>query len=103
MSSRTYSMSPELQLFNVFPGEMSLVGPRPIVLDEVPKYDHDIAHYYRVSPGITGVWQVSGRNDVSYTQRVKMDSWYVRNWSLWHDVTILCKTFPALLKRSGAY
>lgn len=91
------------QLINVLKGEMSLVGPRPIVNGEVPKYSSDIAHYYRVSPGITGLWQVSGRNDVTYEQRVAMDSWYVRNWTLWHDIVILCKTVPALLKRSGAY
>ncbi len=91
------------QLVNVLRGEMSLVGPRPIVLGEVPKYDHDIAHYYRVRPGITGLWQVSGRNDVTYEQRVQMDSWYVRNWSLWHDIAIVCKTIPALMNRSGAY
>jgi undecaprenyl-phosphate galactose phosphotransferase len=91
------------QLINVLKGEMSLVGPRPIVEGEVSKYQCDIAHYYRVSPGITGLWQVSGRNDVTYKQRVQLDSWYVRNWSLWHDVAIMCKTVPALLKRSGAY
>ncbi len=91
------------QLINVLKGEMSLVGPRPIVEGEVSKYQCDIVHYYRVSPGITGLWQVSGRNDVTYEQRVQLDSWYVRNWSLWHDVAIMCKTVPALLKRSGAY
>lgn len=91
------------QLLNVLRGDMSLVGPRPIVNVEVAKYDGDIAHYYRVRPGVTGLWQVSGRNDVSYPRRVHMDSWYVRNWSLWHDIAILCKTFPALLNRTGAY
>jgi undecaprenyl-phosphate galactose phosphotransferase len=91
------------QLLNVLRGEMSLVGPRPIVTAEVSKYEGDIAHYYRVRPGITGLWQVSGRNDVTYGQRVHMDSWYVRNWSLWHDIAIMFKTIPALLKRSGAY
>ncbi len=91
------------QLLNVLWGDMSLVGPRPIVVGEVGKYDHDIMHYYRVRPGITGLWQVSGRNDVSYARRVQMDSWYVRNWSLWHDIAILCKTIPVLLKRTGAY
>ena len=100
---RSSSLDELPQLFNVLKGEMSLVGPRPIVHGEVSKYHCDIAHYYRVSPGITGLWQVSGRNDVTYEQRVAMDSWYVRNWSLWHDVVILCKTVPALLKRSGAY
>ncbi len=91
------------QLLNVLKGDMTLVGPRPITLDEVSIYDSDIAHYNRVRPGITGLWQVSGRNDVTYRQRVAMDSWYVRNWSLWHDVAIFCKTFPAVLKRNGVY
>jgi undecaprenyl-phosphate galactose phosphotransferase len=91
------------QLINVLKGEMSIVGPRPIVVAETDKYDSDIVDYYRVRPGLTGLWQVSGRNNVSYGQRVRMDSWYVRNWSLWHDVMIICKTFPVLLKRVGAY
>lgn len=100
---RSTSLDELPQLINVLRGEMSLVGPRPIVTDEVAKYEYDIAHYYRVRPGITGLWQVSGRNDVSYAQRVQMDSWYVRNWSLWHDIAIMCKTIPALLQRKGAY
>ncbi len=91
------------QLINVLRGEMSLVGPRPIVSAEINNYAGDIAHYYKVRPGVTGLWQVSGRSDVSYPQRVHMDSWYVRNWSFWHDIAIICKTFPALLKSSGAY
>jgi Undecaprenyl-phosphate galactose phosphotransferase WbaP len=91
------------QLLNVLRGEMSIVGPRPIVVAETDKYDSEINDYYRVRPGLTGLWQVSGRSNVSYGQRVSMDSWYVRNWSLWHDVMIICKTFPALLKRRGAY
>ena len=100
---RASSLDELPQLFNVLRGEMSLVGPRPIVQDEVAKYRHAIAHYYRVNPGITGLWQVSGRNNVSYAERVRMDSWYARNWSLWNDIAILFRTFPALLKRSGAY
>lgn len=91
------------QLLNVLRGDMSLVGPRPIVVAETDRYENDIAHYYRVRPGITGLWQVSGRNDVSYAQRVHMDSWYVRNWSLWHDIAIVCKTIPVVFKRTGAY
>ena len=91
------------QLLNVLRGEMSLVGPRPIVVAEADKYHSDIAYYCRVRPGITGVWQVSGRNKVSYAKRVQMDVWYVRNWSLWHDIAILFKTFPVLVRRSGAY
>jgi Undecaprenyl-phosphate galactose phosphotransferase WbaP len=91
------------QLFNVLRGDMSLVGPRPIVYAEARKYAADAVHYYRVRPGITGLWQVSGRNDVSYERRVQLDIWYVRNWSLWRDMAILCKTVPVLLKRTGAY
>jgi len=91
------------QLINVLKGEMSLVGPRPIVQEEVRKYRHDIQYYRTVRPGITGLWQVSGRNDISYDQRVDMDGWYVRNWTLWHDVVIMCKTIPALMRRRGAY
>jgi Undecaprenyl-phosphate galactose phosphotransferase WbaP len=91
------------QLFNVLKGEMSIVGPRPIIVAETAKYDNDIAFYYRVRPGITGLWQVSGRNDVSYAERVRMDSWYVRNWSLWHDIAIICKTIPVVINRDGAY
>jgi Undecaprenyl-phosphate galactose phosphotransferase WbaP len=91
------------QLFNVLKGEMSIVGPRPIIVAETAKYDNDIAFYYRVRPGITGLWQVSGRNDVSYADRVRMDSWYVRNWSLWHDITIICKTFAVVIRQDGAY
>ncbi len=91
------------QLLNVLRGDMSLVGPRPIVIAEASRYDSDISHYYRVRPGVTGLWQVSGRNDVSYSERVQMDAWYVRNWSLWLDIAIICKTVPALLARRGAY
>jgi undecaprenyl-phosphate galactose phosphotransferase len=100
---RKYSLDELPQFLNILKGDMSLVGPRPIVDNEVQKYHSDIAYYYRVRPGVTGMWQVSGRNDVSYAQRVQMDSWYVRNWSFWHDIAIICKTFPALLKSSGAY
>ncbi len=100
---RSTSLDELPQLINVLRGDMSLVGPRPIVRDEIGHYKHDITHYYRVRPGVTGLWQVSGRSDVSYAQRVQMDSWYVKNWSLWHDIAIMCKTFPAVFKRSGAY
>jgi undecaprenyl-phosphate galactose phosphotransferase len=75
---------------------------RPIVVAETEKYDNDIAYYYRVRPGVTGLWQVSGRSDVSYAERVRMDSWYVRNWSFWNDIAIICKTFSVVLKGRGA-
>lgn len=100
---RSTSLDELPQLINVLRGDMSLVGPRPIVTAEMPKYSSDIAHYCRVRPGVTGLWQVSGRSDVSYPRRVHMDSWYVSNWSLWHDIAILFKTLPALLNRTGAY
>lgn len=91
------------QLLNVIKGDMSLVGPRPIVTAEVEKYGQYINDYYLIRPGMTGFWQVSGRNDIDYDSRVQMDSWYVRNWSLWQDVVILIKTVKVVLSRSGAY
>jgi undecaprenyl-phosphate galactose phosphotransferase len=91
------------QLFNVLKGDMSLVGPRPIIAAEIVHYNHKISDYQMVRPGITGLWQVSGRSNISYEQRVNLDSWYVQNWSIWHDFTILLKTIPAVLRRDGAY
>lgn len=91
------------QLFNVIKGEMSLVGPRPIIDKETPKYSEYINDYYLVRPGITGYWQVSGRSDVDYDSRVQMDSWYVRNWSFWQDIVLLVKTVGVVLGRKGAY
>ncbi|EGO62906.1 exopolysaccharide biosynthesis polyprenyl glycosylphosphotransferase [Acetonema longum DSM 6540] len=91
------------QIINVLKGEMSLVGPRPIVEKEIEKYGETIHDYYLVRPGITGYWQVNGRNDVDYETRVQMDSWYVRNWSLWLDMVILMKTFNVVFRKEGAY
>ncbi|EGO62240.1 sugar transferase [Acetonema longum] len=91
------------QLINVLKGEMSLVGPRPIVEKEIEKYGETIHDYYLVRPGITGYWQVNGRNDVDYDTRVQMDSWYVRNWSLWLDLVILTKTVKVVTGRKRAY
>jgi exopolysaccharide biosynthesis polyprenyl glycosylphosphotransferase len=91
------------QLWNVLCGEMSLVGPRPIVTAEVAKYDSKIGPYCNVLPGITGMWQISGRNDTTYAQRVELDSYYARNCSLWLDVFILVKTVRVVLLRQGAY
>ncbi|MBB3174642.1 undecaprenyl-phosphate galactose phosphotransferase [Endobacter medicaginis] len=90
------------QLINVLRLEMSLVGPRPIVPAEEIHYGDEIAYYRSARPGITGLWQVSGRSDTSYPRRVQLDSWYVRNWSVWHDVAILMKTLPAVLLQRGA-
>lgn len=91
------------QLWNVLRGEMSLVGPRPVVRDELAKYGEDVSYYLQVRPGMTGLWQVSGRNDVDYETRVALDAWYVRNWSLWYDIVILLKTVKVVLARDGAY
>lgn len=90
------------QLFNVLRGEMSLIGPRPIVQAEVARYGEEIEYYFQTKPGITGLWQVSGRSDTSYQRRVALDVWYVRNWTLWHDIAILLKTIPAVLLQRGA-
>jgi Undecaprenyl-phosphate galactose phosphotransferase WbaP len=92
------------QLLNVLAGDMSLVGPRPVVQAEIDQYYKDMAKLcFSVHPGITGLWQVSGRNDTGYEERVALDSWYVKNWNLWLDVMILMKTVGAVLKREGAY
>jgi len=91
------------QLLNVLKGEMSLVGPRPVVIDELERYEDKQDLYHLVKPGITGLWQISGRNDISYKERVNLDSWYSRNWSLWYDIVIMVKTLRVVLQRSGAY
>jgi Undecaprenyl-phosphate galactose phosphotransferase WbaP len=91
------------QLFNVIKGEMSLVGPRPVVRKELERYGDDVDYFLMVRPGMTGLWQVSGRNDVNYDTRVYLDTWYVKNWSLWYDIAILFKTIKVVLMREGAY
>lgn len=91
------------QLFNVIRGEMSLVGPRPIIQAELARYGDDVDYFLMVRPGMTGLWQVSGRNDVDYDTRVYLDTWYVKNWSLWYDIAILFKTVRVVFGRKGAY
>lgn len=91
------------QFFNVLMGDMSLVGPRPIVAEEASRYGRWFASYCSVRPGITGLWQVSGRNDVSYRRRVAMDVLYVRRKNLWMDLRLLVLTVPAILLEKGAY
>lgn len=91
------------QLINVIRGEMSLVGPRPVVAEELKEYGDNLFYYMESKPGLTGLWQVSGRSDVTYRQRVHLDSWYVRNWSLWCDLVILIKTPKVVFKGFGAY
>lgn len=91
------------QLWNVLMGDMSLVGPRPIVTKEVERYGDYIREYYMVPPGITGMWQVNGRSDTTYEERVAMDTWYVRNWSVWIDLVYLFKTVKTVFTGKGAY
>lgn len=91
------------QVFNVLKGDMSLVGPRPVTKKEIDEYYKDQANLcFGVPPGVTGLWQVSGRSNTSYDYRIALDSWYVRNWNLWLDIVILFKTVRVVLKREGA-
>jgi Undecaprenyl-phosphate galactose phosphotransferase WbaP len=91
------------QLLNVIAGEMSLVGPRPIVDAEVPRYGENFDLYKRVPGGVTGLWQVSGRSDTSYAERVSLDTFYIMNWSVWLDLCIIFRTFGVVLRSRGAY
>jgi undecaprenyl-phosphate galactose phosphotransferase len=91
------------QLWNVLKGDMSLVGPRPVIEEELQRYGDQVGYYLETRPGITGLWQISGRNDTGYEDRVALDSWYVRNWSLWYDLVILAKTVSVVLRAKGAY
>ena len=91
------------QLLNVVRGEMSLVGPRPIVDSEILKYGSSFALYRQVIPGLTGLWQVSGRNERSYDERVELDTYYVRNWSPWLDIYLLARTVKVVVTGYGAY
>jgi exopolysaccharide production protein ExoY len=102
---RATSLDELPQLFNVLRGEMSLVGPRPVVRDEIDKFYHDAdrSAYFSVRPGLTGLWQVSGRSDASYDQRVRLDREYVHNASFKLDMLILFKTVGVVLGRRGAY
>ncbi len=100
---RATSLDELPQLFNILRGEMSLVGPRPIVEDEIQRYGDAIALYCQVRPGLTGLWQVSGRNDLAYAERVRLDAAYVGGWTLRGDVAILLKTVPVVIRGAGAY
>lgn len=91
------------QIFNVLKGEMSLIGPRPYMPSERPKIGENVDMILAVKPGITGLWQVSGRSDVDFVSRVDMDVWYVRNWSIWSDIIILTKTIQVVFGSKGSY
>ena len=99
---RKTSLDEMPQFFNVLAGDMSIIGPRPIVQGEIPKYGGKIRYYLAMRPGITGLWQVSGRSNCSYQERVTLDTRYVSEWSLKADMIILLKTIPAVLLQSGS-
>jgi len=100
---RRYSLDEVPQLFNVLVGNMSLVGPRPPLASEVERYDSHVHRRFLVKPGMTGLWQVSGRSDLSWEDSVRLDLYYVENWSMVGDLLILWKTFRAVVTSSGAY
>jgi Undecaprenyl-phosphate galactose phosphotransferase WbaP len=100
---RRYSLDELPQLVNILTGHMSLVGPRPIVQSEIARYAASYDLYTRVTPGLTGLWQVSGRNNTTYRERVQFDEYYIRNWSIWMDMYILARTFQAVVHADGAY
>jgi len=91
------------QLFNVLLGDMSLVGPRPLLRRELPNYGAVISLYERVRPGITGLWQISGRSHTTFAERISYDEWYIKNWTVWYDLVILLQTVWVLLRGQGAY
>jgi undecaprenyl-phosphate galactose phosphotransferase len=91
------------QLLNVFQGQMSLVGPRPVIIQELEQYYGPVASLYlQVRPGLTGLWQISGRNETGYDERVRLDEWYILNWSFWRDIIILIRTVWVVLSGEGA-
>lgn len=100
---RRYSLDELPQLFNVMRGDMSLVGPRPPLPGEVAKYQDDVQRRLNVRPGITGLWQVSGRSDLSWDDTVRLDLYFVDNWSIVQDIVILARTVNAVVGGRGAY
>jgi len=100
---RATSLDELPQIFNIVKGEMSFIGPRPYMVEEKEKLGKDYEIILKVKPGITGLWQVSGRNDLTFKQRNELEVWYIKNWSLWLDVIIFFKTIKEVLKKTGAY
>lgn len=100
---RKLSLDELPQLLNVLKGEMSLVGPRPVVEAELDHYGASARHYLAARPGLTGQWQISGRSDTTYAERVRLDRFYVTNWSLWRDLRIIFLTIPAVALSRGAH
>ncbi len=100
---RATSLDELPQLINVLKLEMSLVGPRPIVEHELARYGRNVSYYLKARPGVTGLWQVSGRSNTSYSRRVALDAWYVKNWRFWRDIVILFRTVSVVVRRDGAH
>jgi len=99
---RRFSIDELAQVWNVLKGEMSLVGPRPIMLNQEQQYGENYEHYIRVAPGISGLWQISGRNRTSFSRRAELDMEYVMSWSVWLDIYIMIRTVWVVLRREGA-
>ena len=99
---RATSLDEITQIINVLKLDMSLVGPRPVIENELRRYGRNTSYYLQVRPGVTGLWQVSGRNNTTYSRRVALDAWYVKNWQFWLDVAILFRTVGAVVRRDGA-
>lgn len=100
---RRFSLDELPQLWNIMRGEMSIVGPRPIMLNQRKMYGESIREYIRVTPGVTGLWQVSGRNETTFARRTELDLEYIQRWSQWLDIYIMIKTLKVVLWRDGAY
>jgi Undecaprenyl-phosphate galactose phosphotransferase WbaP len=91
------------QLWNIFLGQMSFVGPRPVTEGEINKYGNKGKYILSVKPGLSGMWQISGRSDTGYEERIMLDSYYIQNWSIWLDIWIIIKTIGVVIKGKGAY
>ena len=91
------------QLWNIFIGEMSFVGPRPVTEEELEKYGENADYILTVTPGLSGMWQISGRSDTGYEERINLDTYYIQNWSVWLDIWIIIKTVWVVINGKGAY
>jgi Undecaprenyl-phosphate galactose phosphotransferase WbaP len=100
---RKTSMDELPQLWNIFLGQMSFVGPRPVTESEINKYGNKAKYILSVKPGLSGMWQISGRSATGYEERIMLDSYYIQNWSIWLDIWIIIKTIGVVIKGRGAY
>jgi lipopolysaccharide/colanic/teichoic acid biosynthesis glycosyltransferase len=100
---RRFSLDEVPNVLNVLRGEMSLVGPRPLPVRDYERLEQWHRRRYNVLPGVTGLWQIAGRSDLTFDDLVRLDFYYLENWSIWLDITILAKTLPAVVSSRGAY